>query len=129
MKEPEQVLAAGTRIRTHDVIDGNAGILVKKKYLNARRVSTEGNIAGFVPGHGHGGDVYWVVHDDDTVAVYGWEEFELVAAPPLKALYEILQHGGEVSEKAQVAIDSLLGLGYSEDRVAAAVRVLLGLTS
>ena len=78
MEEPQQVLCPGTKIITHEdpsASVGCAGLLVKPKYLEARRPNTKGEVAGFVPGHG--GDVYWVRHEDGQVAVYGWWEFEL----------------------------------------------------
>lgn len=76
MNEPKQVLGTGTRIRTHSTLGSIVGLIVKTEYLSARRANAFAVIGGFVPGHG--GDVYWARHDDSTVAVYGWPEFELV---------------------------------------------------
>lgn len=78
MKEPDYILNPGTRIVTHDVLGSTLGILVKEPYLDARRTSTRAMLGNYVAGHG--GDIYWAKHDDGTVAVYGWQEFELEEA-------------------------------------------------
>jgi hypothetical protein len=83
MEEPDQVLGAGTKVITHEVLGSITGMLVKQHHLDNRRPNTPGVIGGWVPGHG--GDVYWVSHEDvpgKPIAVYCWTEFELVPAPP-----------------------------------------------
>lgn len=78
MEEPRHVLADGTKIVTHAWVDGTkgaSGMLVHKKHLDARRSLAKGTIRGWVPGHG--GDVYWVEHEDKAIAAYGWMDFEL----------------------------------------------------
>lgn len=83
MDEPQVALAPGTAIITHKTLDSIAGLLVAHSYLSARKGSTRGVIKGFVPGHG--GDIYFVSHDDDaTMAVYGWHEMELAEGEPVK---------------------------------------------
>jgi len=62
MEEPKHILVPGTRIVTHDVLGSIAGMLVKPQHLENRRFNTPGVIGGWVPGHG--GDVYWVSHED-----------------------------------------------------------------
>jgi hypothetical protein len=82
MDEPPHVLPNGVKIVTNATPNGSlgsAGILVKKKYLEARRPNMKGEIAGFVSGHG--GDVYWVRHENGQIATYGWWEFELDEEP------------------------------------------------
>lgn len=59
MNQPEYILEDGTRVVTHD-----------------RLGSTDGM------GIGHGGDVYWVRHDDGEIAAYCFDEFELAPDPP-----------------------------------------------
>jgi len=82
MEEPQYILESGTKIVTHTNLCGTGGMLVKDQYLKARRPDAHGTIRNWVAGHG--GDVYWVEHDDDkTIAVYGWMEFELVPTPPV----------------------------------------------
>lgn len=75
MKEPTTLLSDGIRITTHDVLGSVTGILVSPRCLAARKPHVNGTLRGWVPGHG--GDVYWVEHEDKTVAAYGWWEFEL----------------------------------------------------
>jgi len=73
-----------TLIKT-GTLHGTGGMIIKDKYLKNRRADTEGILWGHVPGHG--GDVWWVVHQfddkgvpiEDTVAVYGFHEFDAIA--------------------------------------------------
>lgn len=76
MTEPKYVLAEGIKICTHKTLYPITGMLIKQEYLDRRRPSTSGTIKGFVAGHG--GDIYWVEHENDkSISVYGWMEFEL----------------------------------------------------
>lgn len=80
MEEPSHILEPGTVIRTHEVLGPTTGMLIQQRHLDARRPNAVGTIKGWVSGHG--GDVYWVTHQDETVsAAYGWPEFELVQGP------------------------------------------------
>jgi hypothetical protein len=83
VKEPEYILRNGTRVVTHDRLGGTGGIFVAQKFLEARRPSALGLIWGVVGGHG--GDVYWVKHDDGTGAAYMFDEFELVVSDAARA--------------------------------------------
>lgn len=67
-------LHCGMRVRTKDQLGETTGMLVAEKHLFARRSNKEGLLAGYVPGHG--GDVWWVHHDDGTVGAYSFEEFD-----------------------------------------------------
>ena len=66
-------------------LHSTAGMLIKEKYLNNRRANVEGILWSYVAGHG--GDVWWVVHQfddksapiEDTVSVYGIREFDAIA--------------------------------------------------
>lgn len=78
MKEPEYILPNGTRVVTHEYLGSTGGMLVAQKFLDARRPSALGLIWGIVGGHG--GDVYWVKHDDGTGAAYMFDEFERVVS-------------------------------------------------
>ncbi len=49
---------------------------VRKQYLQARRLGAVGVVHSYVSGHG--GDVWWVRHEDGSVAVYMFDEFEPV---------------------------------------------------
>lgn len=75
MNEPQYLLEPGTRIVTHASLGSTLGIIVRDQYLATRRPSTPAVLGNYVAGHG--GDIYWAKHDDGTVAVYGWQEFEL----------------------------------------------------
>lgn len=83
MNEPKSVLGVGTKIITSIALHPTTGIMVKPKYFETRRPSTVGTIQGFVPGHG--GDIYWVQHEDESIAVYGWQEFELADDEDIEA--------------------------------------------
>ena len=78
MKQPEFVLEEGVKVITHAHCSeavGTTGMLVHQRHLKARRGNTKGTIQGWIPGHG--GDVYWVAHEDKTVGAYCFAEFEL----------------------------------------------------
>jgi len=52
------------------------GMIIGPKYLVARKLGAIGIVNGWVPGHG--GDVWWVTHQDDGgVAAYSFTELEL----------------------------------------------------
>ena len=56
---------------------GTMGMFVKPKHLALRRVGATGTIIDYVPGHG--GDVWWVRHDDNEgkdIAAYSFTELE-----------------------------------------------------
>lgn len=61
------------RVRTTKLED-TTGMLIQPKYLAARRSGKRGTVKGFVAGHG--GDVWWVEHEDGTVGAYCFTEFE-----------------------------------------------------
>jgi hypothetical protein len=92
MKESPGLLKLGTPIITHEALDTTSGLMVHGKHIEARRPNAKGTIAGIVGGHG--GDTYWVKHDDEQVAAYGWQEFELDQGdvPALQPL--INEHAG-----------------------------------
>jgi len=67
---------SGLRVRiTKD--EGTTGLMIAPKNLEARGVDKIGVVTGYVPGHG--GDVWWVRHDDGSVGAYVFTEFEEVA--------------------------------------------------
>ncbi len=57
----------GDKVRV-GFLGSTAGIFVKMKYLEARREGAEGQ--ALFPISGHGGEVWWVRHDDETIAAY-----------------------------------------------------------
>ena len=50
------------------------GMFISKKHLDVRAIGVKGTVVGYVPGHG--GDIWWVKHDDGTVGAYVFDEFE-----------------------------------------------------
>lgn len=72
---PTYVLEPGTKIITDQVLGTTAGMMVRSDYLAARKPATKAVLGTYVGGHG--GDVYWAKHEDGTVSVYCWTEFEL----------------------------------------------------
>ncbi len=76
MDQPSTILKSGTLIRTHAKLGDTKGLLIFGDNLKARRPDADGKITGVVGGHG--GDVYWVQHGEETlVAAYCFDEFEL----------------------------------------------------
>ena len=63
------------RVRVHTV-SGTSGMLITQKHLDVRREGAIGIVMGHVPGHG--GDVWWVRHEDayDEIGAYMFNEFE-----------------------------------------------------
>jgi hypothetical protein len=81
MKQPNNILATGTKVITHAELEPTFGMSVPQLNLDSRRPSIAGKIHGYVPGHG--GDVYWVRHEGiEAVAPYCFTEFELDQESP-----------------------------------------------
>lgn len=74
---PKFILDRGTKVTTGTLDLQTKGILVEQEYISARRPNASATLGH--PVGGHGGDLYWATHEDGTVAVYCWSEFELVA--------------------------------------------------
>ena len=49
-------------------------MLIKKEHLDVRTVGVKGTVIGYVPGHG--GDIWWIKHDDGLIGAYIFDEFE-----------------------------------------------------
>lgn len=64
----------GLAVRTSDQLDTTTGMLIKPEYLTNRKSNVTGVIHDWVIGHG--GDVWWVKHDDGLIAPYAFTEFE-----------------------------------------------------
>ena len=62
------ILPQGIDVRTAFELGSTDGMFVSSKNLEARKENVPGKIAGYVPGHG--GDVYWIKHEDNTVGAY-----------------------------------------------------------
>ena len=64
----------GIRVRTTKLRD-TKGFLVKHQHLACRKAGVSGTVRGYVAGHG--GDVWWVKHDDsEDVGAYSYTELE-----------------------------------------------------
>lgn len=63
----------GLKVITKRAPDGERGLLVTERHLFARR-DAPGVVKGYVPGHG--GDVWWVEHDDGAIGAYCFTEME-----------------------------------------------------
>ena len=63
------------RVRTVKLGE-TTGMLIAEKHLNCRRAGVTGTVQHYVPGHG--GDVWFVAHDDGTVGAYRFTELEPV---------------------------------------------------
>lgn len=75
MKQPDMVPDAGTILRvTH--LGSTSGMLIATKHLDCRRAGEKVTMRGWVPGHG--GDVWFVQHDNGDIAVYSFTELEVV---------------------------------------------------
>lgn len=70
---------AKMRVKTVDPLGDVTGMMVVATQLANRTAGKVGTVEGYVPGHG--GDVWWVRHDDDTVAPYTFDEFDEVTIP------------------------------------------------
>lgn len=80
----------GLRVITKSNLGSTMGMTVHQRHCSARKPNKEGDVGGWVPGHG--GDLWWVNHDDGTVGVYMFDEFELAPpSPPKKTRYDMLE--------------------------------------
>lgn len=66
----------GLKVKTNKRLGRTTGMLIAQKHLDARQPNKEGEVSGWVPGHG--GDVWWVTHNDGTVGAYVFNEFSPV---------------------------------------------------
>ncbi len=66
-------MQVGLRVKTNGRLGETTGMFVVQKHLDARQPNKEGEIGGYVPGHG--GDVWWVRHADGTIGAYMFDEF------------------------------------------------------
>ena len=66
-------IRTGIRIKTTKKLNSADGWCVHLNNISTRKNNTEGAILYCVPGHG--GDVWFIKHDDNTVAAYDTFEF------------------------------------------------------
>lgn len=60
-------IQTGDRVRVVK-LDSTTGMLIADRHLQARRVGATGIVRNYVPGHG--GDVWFVEHDDGSIGAY-----------------------------------------------------------
>lgn len=69
----------GMKVRTTEAVNkpgATRGMMISPKHLDVREAGVRGTVMGYVPGHG--GDVWWVQHENGVVAAYCFDEFETV---------------------------------------------------
>ena len=67
-------IRVGIRVKTKNKLDSTEGFLVADENLLARGCNREGEVIGWIPGHG--GDLWSIRHNDGTVGAYSYTEFE-----------------------------------------------------
>jgi hypothetical protein len=72
----------GMLVKTKSKLGETTGFLIKEKNLKTRKPNTKGKYIGFVPGHG--GDVWWIEHENGDVAAYCFDELEDIAKECMK---------------------------------------------
>lgn len=72
-------IRSGMRIKTNDTLGTTEGFTIHEQHLKGRVTNTEGVVTRHVPGHG--GDVWFVRHNDGSIAAYADDEFELSETP------------------------------------------------
>jgi len=55
-------------------LESTKGFFIKNKHLEVRKENIIGTIKNYVCGHG--GDVWWIEHDNGDVGAYCFTEFE-----------------------------------------------------
>jgi len=74
-KENSRLPEYGTAVRIAETIapeEDCGSFFVQDKHIKARKPGATGLYHGYVPGAG--GDVWWVLHEDDTVGAYEFTE-------------------------------------------------------
>jgi len=69
----ETQIEDGMRVKVTK-LESTRGMMIAAQYLAARKKGATGTVQGYVPGHG--GDVWWVRHDDGSVAAYCYTELK-----------------------------------------------------
>ncbi len=72
MKRPDKI-KIGMTVRTTK-LDSTDGLFVKQEILDRRQEGKVGTIVGLVSGHG--GDAWFILHQDNSMAAYWFTEFK-----------------------------------------------------
>ena len=68
-------IETGMKVKTAAELEDTREMLINPRHLECRKAGITGTVKGYVPGHG--GDVWWVAHDDsDDVGAYCYTELE-----------------------------------------------------
>lgn len=66
-------IAIGLRVKIMTLGD-TKGMFIKKEHLDVRKIGVKGTVIGYVSGHG--GDIWWIKHDNGQIGAYVFDEFE-----------------------------------------------------
>jgi hypothetical protein len=77
-----QDVKSGLIVKTVTELGDTRGMFITPMCLERRRPNAVGTTLHWVPGHG--GDVWWVKHEDGQVAPYVFNEFELAEQETVK---------------------------------------------
>ena len=66
----------GLRVEVKSLHSDTKGMFIGQLHLDVRAVGIKGTIVDYVSGHG--GDVWWVKHDDGNVGAYVFDELEMI---------------------------------------------------
>lgn len=68
-----QRITVGMRVKVGK-LESTMGFIVREKHMKVRKTGVTGTVRCYVPGHG--GDVWFIQHDDGAIGAYGTDEFE-----------------------------------------------------
>lgn len=122
------------KIRTNPELHLTTGMMIREDYLRNRKPNAVGTIHGYVGGHG--GDVWWVIHEDESIAPYMFSEFEptepveapqeAVEAPLPPEVYRAADEARTAFLRDVDANDQMSALAAGVDAAVAKLRTLEG---
>ena len=65
---PEDI-KIGLKVKTAPGLNSTSGFMIAEQFLQQRKANQLATVYGYVPGHG--GDVWWLVHDGATMTKNG----------------------------------------------------------
>ncbi len=91
----------GMKVRTVSHLGSTPIAYVPQYRLDLRRPNALGTVRGWVGGHG--GDVWWVMHEDLSVAPYMFSEFELEPKPISRQVFALRLNCHEKKTETEIA--------------------------
>jgi hypothetical protein len=86
-------IETGLKVKTSAELEDTRGMMVAQKHLDCRTPGITGTVEGLVGGHG--GNIWWVKHDDGAVAAYCYTELEPITPEPTASeLKDLCKHCG-----------------------------------